>query len=88
MISSCLMMVDLFPPYTLFIVQVPAFETVEGTPIYESNAIAYYGEFSRVLLLGIALTLSPNLVCSVQQPAERRNRARCCISSAVHQLCR
>jgi len=47
MISSCLMMVDLFPPYTLFIVQVPAFETVDGTPIYESNAIAYYGEFSR-----------------------------------------
>jgi len=47
MISSCLMMVDLFPPYTLFVVQVPAFETVEGTPIYESNAIAYYGEFSR-----------------------------------------
>ena len=26
------------------ILQVPAFETAEGVPIYESNAIAHYGE--------------------------------------------
>jgi len=42
------MMVDLFPPYTLFLVQVPAFETVDGTPIYESNAIAYYVSNSQL----------------------------------------
>ena len=27
------------------VLQVPAFETAEGVPIYESNAIAHYGEF-------------------------------------------
>jgi elongation factor 1-gamma len=31
--------------------QVPAFETPDGTPIYQSNAIAYYGnnDFLRVI---------------------------------------
>ena len=26
-----------------FLLKVPAFEAADGTPIYESNAIAYYG---------------------------------------------